>query len=357
MTLSPLHRRDAVQLVEDIPLRVGDGTLLGLRRITVDDEPRPVVLLLHGHSASSDMFTLPDIRNVVDVLVDAGYEPWLLDWRGSCRLPYNETGARFSYDDVALYDIPGAVQHIRTRIGERKLFVVAHCIGALALSMSLTAGLVPGLDGVVAHGVFLTPKMSGSARMRASFGAELLRTRLDQLPSDFRKVGLWSRYTPLFALLARRAPCPDPTCALVHRNWGLGGTLFVHENLDPRTHRRLADLFGPVPTWIIPHLRRVELAHSVVRWNDHDDRYRVLPENALDAADRIDCPVLLLSGSRNEAWFDSNKLCHEVLSARQPHLDVRYVEVPGYGHFDAFAGRGAALDVFGRILRFLDEFR
>lgn len=356
MTLTPLHARHVDAMVEDIPLRVGDGTLLKLRRITVDDRPRPAVLLLHGHSASTDMFILPETRNVVDVLLDAGYEPWLLDWRGSCKLPYNETGVQFSYDDVALYDIPGAVDYIRERVGEQKLFVVAHCIGALTLSLSMTAGLVPGLAGVVAQGVFLTPKMSGSARLRGSLGIELLRTRLDHIPTDFRKVGLWSRYTPLFALLAKRGHCTDPTCALVHNNWGLGGALFVHENLDPRTHNRLAELLGPVPTWIVPNTRRLELAHAVMRWNDYDDRYRVLPENALDQADRIDCPVMLLSGSRNEAWFDSNKLCHEVLSARQPQLDVRYVEVPGYGHFDAFVGRGAALDVFGHILHFLGEF-
>ncbi|MCX4096161.1 hypothetical protein [Nocardia sp. alder85J] len=192
-------------------------------------------------------------------------------------------------------------------------------------------------------------------RVRTAFGAELVRACFDRIPTDFRKVGFRSRYTLMFALLSRGAPCPDPTCAMVHANWGLGGSLFVHENLDPRTHDRLAEFLGPIPTWTVPHLRRVELAHSVMRWNDNDDRYRVLPENALECADRIDCPVLLLSGSRNEAWFDSDELCHDVLADRYPQLDVRYTKVAGYGHLDAFIGRGAALDVFGHILRFLAE--
>ena len=355
MTLTPLHPPHVAAQVEEIPLRAGDGTLLELRRVTIDNDARPAVLLLHGHGASSEMFTVPGIRNLVDVLLDTGYEPWLLDWRGSSRLPYNENGPQFSYDDVALYDIPAAVDTIRTRIGGQKLFVVAHCIGALTLSLSMTAGLVPGLSGVVAHGVFLTPKLSGSARLRATFGTELLRTRIDKIPSDFRKVGLWSKYTPVFAWMSRRSPCSDPTCAMLHGNWGLGGSLFVHDNLDPRTHDRLADLLGPAPTWITPHLRRVELAHAVMRWNDYDDRYRVLPEHALEHAHRIDTPLLLLSGSRNEAWFDSNKLCYDVLTTRNPELDVKYVEVPGYGHLDAIIGRGAALDVFSPILTFLDE--
>jgi alpha-beta hydrolase superfamily lysophospholipase len=347
--------------IEDIPLRVADGTVLGLRRVRSRGLPAtgPAVLLLHGHTTSSDMFLLPEIRNLVDVLLDQGYEPWLLDWRGSCRLPYNETGARYTFDDVALYDIPEAVAHVRGEIGDRPLFVVAHCIGALSLSMSLAAGLVPGLAGVVAQGVFLTPRMAGATRMRMLFGGELLRSRFDHIPVDFRRVGLRSRYTPVFALASasRGSGCPDPTCRYVHRLWGGGGSLFEHAHLDPATHDRLGKLLGPIPLWILPHLRRIELAHAMVRWNDNDDRYSVLPDNALDHADRIDCPVLLMSGSRNGLWQDSNKLCHEVLAARQPQLDVRYIEIPSYGHLDAFIGRGAALDVFGHILQFLDSHK
>jgi alpha-beta hydrolase superfamily lysophospholipase len=272
-------------------------------------------------------------------------------------LPYNQDGSRFTYDDVALYDLPEAVAQIRGRIGDRKLFVVAHCVGAMCLSMSLAAGLVPGLSGVVAQGVFLTPKMSMNTRLRMYAGADLLRSRLDHVPVDIRQSGTWSKYTPLFALAARGADCPDPTCQILYRSaWGLGASLYVHDHLDRRTHDRLAELFGPAPVWLLPHLRRIELAHAMVRWDSGaDQRYAALPENALDHANRIECPVLLVSGSRNKLWLDSNKLCYEVLTARYPELDVRYQEIPGYGHVDTFIGRGAALDVFGYIIDFLDR--
>lgn len=95
----------------------------------------------------------------------------------------------------------------------------------------------------------------------------------------------------------------------------------------------------------------------MVRWHDTDLRYRALPPNALDAAARIDTPVLLLSGSENGLWLDSQKLCKDVLAHRQPQLDVTYREIPGYGHLDTFIGRGAALDVFGHILDFLGSRR
>ncbi|GHH85910.1 alpha/beta fold hydrolase [Streptomyces capitiformicae] len=356
--LRPLQHRLDPARVEEIPFRAADGVRLGLTRIDSGDRDRPAVLILHGHTVSADMFLLPETRNLVDVLLDDGYEPWLLDWRGSCRLPYNETGRKYTYDDVALYDIPEAVNHIRRRIGDRPLFVVAHCIGALCLSLSMTAGLVPGLAGVVSQGVFLTPRLAGSTSLRMSVAAELLKSRIDHIPVDFRKVGLWSKYTPLFALASRKASCPDPTCQILHNSaWGSGASLFVHEHLSEATHKRLADLFGPAPLWILPHLRRIELARSVVRWHDTDHRYRALPPNALDAAARIDTPVLLLAGSENGLWLDSQELCRDILARRQPQLDVEYIEIPGYGHLDTFLGRGAAVDVFGHILDFLGERR
>lgn len=361
MTLRPRCADFGNATIEEIPFAASDGTELGLCRIAAADDPgtvRPAVLLLHGLTASADMFTLPETRNLVDVLLDAGYEPWLLDWRGSCRLPHNEGRERYTFDDVALYDIPEAVSCIRERNGDRQLFVVAHCIGALSLSLSMTAGLVPGLDGVVAHGVFMTPKVAGTTRLRLHLGGELIRSRWAHVPVDFRKVGLRSRYTPLFAVASLKADCKDPTCQMLHNSaWGSGASLFVHGNLDKVTHDRLAELFGTLATWVLPHLRRMELAHTVMRWNPGDHRYGRLPENALDNADRIDCPLMLIAGSDNDFWLDSNELCYDVLTRRHPGLDVRYVEVPSYGHLDAIIGRGAALDVFGPIVQFLDEHR
>jgi pimeloyl-ACP methyl ester carboxylesterase len=354
MRARPLARLEGVTF-EDHPLRSDDGLELGLTRVFRDGRAKAAVLLTHGQTASTDMFVLPETRNLVAVLLDAGYEPWLLDWRGSCRLPYNETGPAYSYDDVALYDIPGAVSAVRERIGAQKLFVVAHCIGALSLALSMTAGLVPGLAGVVAQGVFLTPKMKMGLRLRMGFLGEVLQPLVGHIPVDFRKVGLWSRYTPLFALAGLGAECADPTCQLLNSAWGTGASLFVHGNLHPRTHDRLAELLGPAPTWTLPHLRKVELARAVVPWHEADPRYRSLPPNALDCAHRIDCPVLLLSGRKNAFWGDSNKLCMNVLTKRQPQLDLEYVEVPSYGHLDTIIGRSAAIDVFPHVVRWLDQ--
>ncbi|HTU62426.1 MAG TPA: hypothetical protein VMF89_28395, partial [Polyangiales bacterium] len=87
MSLRPLIAQVRDASVEQIPLRSRDGWQLGLCRVTRGHTAKPAVLLIHGLTASSDMFVLPETRNFVEVLLDAGFEPWLLDWRGSCRLP------------------------------------------------------------------------------------------------------------------------------------------------------------------------------------------------------------------------------------------------------------------------------
>lgn len=108
----------------------------------------------------------------------------------------------------------------------------------------------------------------------------------------------------------------------------MGASLFVHDHISEPSHR-----VGPERR--APH--------------DTDHRCRALPQNALEDAERVDTPVLLLVGCENGLRLDSQALCHDVLTIRQPQLDVPYTEVPHYGHLDTFIGRGAALDVFGHI--------
>src|SRR5690606_20288404 len=62
-----------------------DGVRLRLRRCTVKgDRERKPVLVLHGASAASNTFEVPERESLVDFLLQTTrFEPWLLDWRGS----------------------------------------------------------------------------------------------------------------------------------------------------------------------------------------------------------------------------------------------------------------------------------
>jgi cholesterol oxidase len=61
---------------------------------------------VYGLTSSSDMFIMPEHRNLVQTLLDHGFgDVWTLDFRGSCRFPYNLERTRYTLDDIAL---PGA---------------------------------------------------------------------------------------------------------------------------------------------------------------------------------------------------------------------------------------------------------
>ena len=131
-------------------------SMLRFRRGTAP--AREVVLLLHGLTTSTDMFIMPEHVNLVSVLLDRGYEVWSFDWRGSLRHSYDLFPGRFNLDEIALYDHPAAVAHLRREVGEGpRLHVICHCVGSITFMMSLFAGLIDGVSSVVSNSVSLTP--------------------------------------------------------------------------------------------------------------------------------------------------------------------------------------------------------
>ena len=71
------------------PFTTDDGLGLNLtrfRRAECDD----VVLLVHGLTSSSDLFIMPEHRNLASYLLDTGFtDVWAVDFRMSNRFPYD----------------------------------------------------------------------------------------------------------------------------------------------------------------------------------------------------------------------------------------------------------------------------
>ncbi|PRP97470.1 Alpha/beta hydrolase family protein [Enhygromyxa salina] len=352
--------------LREVPLVADDGVALGLTRFRRGPSDRSV-LLVHGLTTSTDMFVMPEHDNLVESLLDAGWgDVWSVDWRGSFRLPYNTDARGFNVDDVALYDLPAALAAVRRHNGGRPVAVIAHCVGALALSMTIAAKLAGPLAGVVANSTFLTPNLSEQSRLKLSLLPAVLDRILPEgyIPMDLAQVGLLSRRGALFALAAAGSSCKDPTCQMISFAWGStlgvgadagGSALYEHRNLHPATHARLRELFGPAPLSFYPHLRKMASERAVVRCDVADARYDRLPRSALDTLDDWDTPLLFVNGVLNRVWTGSLALCHGYLADRHPDIDVTLIEIPGYGHQDIFIGRAAALDVFPRMISWLDE--
>jgi len=97
------------------------------------------VLLIHGRGAGGNTFTVETIeQNLVQYLVHAGYEPWVLDLRTSIGLASSKRD--WTFDQTALGDIPAAIDLVRQWTRREQVDVVAHCIGAAMFCMAALGG-------------------------------------------------------------------------------------------------------------------------------------------------------------------------------------------------------------------------
>lgn len=336
-------------------LSTADGLGLSMLRFT-RGTPGDAVLLVHGLTTSSDMFVMPEHRNLVTCLLDEGFDVWCLDNRMSNRYSYNLGYHRYTFDDCALFDYPPAVETVRRTVGDRPLHVVAHCLGALSFTMSLFGGAVDGITSVVANSVALTPKVPRWSRAKLAAAPRLVELAGIQYMNPRWSEDPWltpgkivSRAVSLF-----HRECDVPACHMLSLMWGTGWpALYNHDNLDERTHRRAADLFGATSMHYYRHVRAmVRAGNTAVKYRPGDPRYDALPDDYFAHATRIRTPVLFSTGADNHVFTDSNVECHRRLrdlGCTQHELAV----FPGYGHQDVFMGRDAAADVFGHLIGFL----
>ncbi|MFB7511020.1 alpha/beta hydrolase, partial [Streptomyces broussonetiae] len=181
------------------PFITEDGLSLSLTRFRRGpcDDP---VLLVHGLSSGSDMFIMPEHRNLTSYLLDHGFtDVWALDSRMSNRFPYNTEPGRHSLDDLARFDYPAALAEVRRHAASRPVHVIAHCLGSLAFAMSLSAGSVDGIASLAANSVALTPRLTRWSRWKLEYGPELFEHALGLSVLDPRaRTG--RRFTPGWAL-------------------------------------------------------------------------------------------------------------------------------------------------------------
>jgi cholesterol oxidase len=356
----PLHTLDGVTDAETSThyATTGDGlgiSLLRFQRAPCDD----VVLLVPGLTASSDMFIMPEHRNLASALLDAGFtDVWALDGRISNRQPYNLARHRYTVDDVALYDNPAAINAIRREIGPgKRIHIIAHCLGALSVAMSLFGRSIDGIASVIVNGVALTPRVNRMAYLKLHVGPFLAESvlGLDYLdPSASLRPGISPGKLLAKAVSLFHRECDVPECHMTSFMWGFGNpVLFSHDKLHDITHRRTGDLFGGSGVHYYRHiLKMLKADNTAVKYDPDDIRYRHLPDNYLKNAADIKTPMLLVAGQQNALFLDSNVLCHEHLEAIVPGRHELAV-IPGYGHADVIIGKDAEHDVFPRFIEFL----
>lgn len=112
-----------------------------------ENEPRASVVLLHGYAEHTGW-----LRPVSDSLLKAGFSAYAFDLRGHGRSE-GVRGDLVKFRDLSR-DITTFIEYVCERSGGRKVFIVAHSLGASAAVYYASTGQAR-IDGLVTSGIYV----------------------------------------------------------------------------------------------------------------------------------------------------------------------------------------------------------
>lgn len=356
------------------------------RRDPRHDSVKPPVLTIHGYSASGTTFAHPSLRpSLVQSLVDRGHEVWVLDLRSSCGLP--SATHPWTFERIALADIPAAVDHVLAVTGQPQLDVVAHCMGAAMFGMAVLSADRPWSEiastredrrhrerfrterrllpqrirravlSQIGPVMVLSPQNSFRA-----FVTSFLRDVIGPMRYRFRPEADDGLMDELLDRLLATLGYPDEElkrentwCLLQstefvgsrHRMDALYGRAFKLGNLSEEVLDHIDDFFGPM------NLETVEQVGHFARQlgiANHAGRNPFVSAGSLRRHWRF--KTMSLHGTENEL-ADPMTLQRMAAVLGAAGCSFKAVEMPGFGHQDCLIGRDAGV-TFAHILAFLN---
>lgn len=274
------------------------------------------VLLAHGLGGTWRDFSLEPGRCIATALTSRGYAVYILEHRGDRDALPPEGARAFNVDDIAMRDLPAALDAIRAHSGFHRVLCVGHALGAQLLYLHLA---LLGTDGIAAIAA-----ISGAVRFTSSASAA-------------RNAGL--------------------VAALLPGGWVLPGRRFQqvvspfvssgHEIASP-------DTSGPVARARLRHASgdlHGGVLKQVARW--------VSTGHLTDATGRLDVVAALPHVPALVVAADADPTCPvEAARPAAEALGAPLVElVGGWGHLDPLLGARAPVELFPRLLAFLDRVR
>jgi cholesterol oxidase len=310
------------------------------------------VVFTHGLGVSSRIFSIDTIdTNLLEFMVAAGYDCWLLDYRASIDLPYARETA--SADTVAALDYQPAIDLVRQVTGRSTVQVIAHCYGATTFTMAMLLGLRGVRSAVISQ-------VSTDVIVPAYPQLLLARLRMPSLMKKFgiryvdaralKQHGIGQRLADAFIRVAVPFQRAERTGnATSNRITALYGQLYRHEQLNDATFRNgLPEMFGEANIAAFQQLALISRSRHIVA-ADGGEAY-------LPNLQRMAIPICFIHGAENACFHpDGTELTRKRLAERNgSHLYTRHV-VPEYGHIDCIFGKNAAVDVFPLVLRHIEQ--
>ncbi|QCP53987.1 alpha/beta fold hydrolase [Trinickia violacea] len=323
-------------------LRTQDGKTLRLTRYCAGN--KGPLLLIHGSGVSSGIFTTDMIEtNLVEHLCASGYDVWLVDLRVSIALP--SAAEQTTADAIAAYDIPAAVAKVCELSGADSIHVIAHCLGAVTLTMALLSGLTRVRSAVMSQ---VSAHLIPEPLQRVKAGLHLPEM-LDHLGvTDLTALTKHASWPANLLDEALRLYPVEEGCrsAVCHRATFMYGQVYEHEQLNEVLHDNLQELFGVHDMRLFEHLAAMVRAGHIVRADGEDVYLRDLSG--------LNLPITFIHGALNRCYLpDSTLKTYAMLKDAYPDQRYEHVAIDGYGHIDCIFGRDAATDVYPSITRHL----
>lgn len=337
------------QPAETIHLTAADNVKVEMKvwRAQTPGNLRQPILMVPGVSVDEQIYALPTIKtNAVEYFLSKGHDVFVV----TLRIGRTQTAKRGYTAFDARLDVKAAVEHIH-KTHDTKMYVICHCLGAVATSTGLLDGSIPPsrLTGLCASQVFFSP----------SFGlAHSAKTATPLLPRLYTAIaGPWfptvtspsPSSTPLLQRLldqalrfypvgARAELCTSTVC---HRASLALGRLWSHANLNRATHARLAAFIDGFHTTTLTHLARMRCRGAAL---DNDGASLVTEPNLLRLRG---LPVLFVCGGGNVVFDpECTRASYDVLRDCFGPEDYQRRVLAGYGHLDTWMGMGSVRDVY-----------
>lgn len=350
------------------------------------DKSRAPVVVTHGFAHSCAIFAADTLETCfVKYLCDAGMDVWLAELRTSTAL--DSCGEQWTFDQVAEYDLPGAVRKVLELTGKKQVDVVAHCMGSAVFCMGVLRGKFkdvtpqpPSQQTYVSlvHRAVMTqisPYIVGSRsnQLRAELAAfldDVIGVKVIDVSA--RKTGDWlpiladriaatypppEEFTDRTALRrthVHSAPCPPRTdLATCNRITAIYGRNWPHDNINDATHRAMGRLLGRAN---ITTFRQI---------TDFVQQGRVVFDGGLNdyflddaAKEHMRFPMMFMHGACSDVFDPATTVqAFDRLSNIQNNATLRRVIKKGYGHLDLWLGKDAHRDghPYHDVKRFLDH--
>ncbi|KAI5867312.1 FAD/NAD(P)-binding domain-containing protein [Durotheca rogersii] len=374
-------------------IKARDGVVTSLHMWEPENpmiEPKNL-FMVPGASVDHQIFALPTIRyNAVNYFRRAGYRIFVPVHRIGMLMVAQDDWTTFD----ARLDLKACLEKIRGDFpgsdGEPEpTYIIAHCMGSVALSTGLLDGTIPGswVKGLTCSQVFMNP-IWNTMNMIKIMALPIPADRLYRLVAgDWFSFStgkndslLQKAFNELLRLMPdeRKELCNNASC---HRCTLALGRCWNHRNLNEATHRQIDRFFGGASMTLMHLLMKQGVAGGVMGNGPLFER--------LDTLDNIrrlkGIPIMLFVGRDNAVLSpESTERTYEILmdafgmgkgggdnmtvagasgdaagtgNTAGKSAGIRYHRrvVPGYGHLDCWMGRNAWKDVYPFVREEVDR--